>query len=237
MLRKTLFPLLACLLLLAPAQAQSTCSQFQLLHDNAAYEMLSYDDKDRQTARITYKVAQVTHTGNEVEADIHSQVYDPKGKLVTEGDFTVGCADGTIWMDMRSVMNTQMMDAYKEMEMTMEGDKMLYPINLRAGQKLEDGTMTMEMKDKKSGRSMMTMVMNVTDRTVESKEKVKVPAGTFESYKIRQTTAMENQAMGMKIPGMRMETVEYYVPEIGMVRSETYRNGKLQAYTVLSKLE
>ncbi len=237
MLLKTLLPLIAYLLFLLPGQAQTTCAQFKLLHDNAAYEMLSYDNKDRETARMTYKVAQVTHSGDKIEADIHSKVYDPKGKLVTEGDLTVGCEGGAIWMDMRSAMNTQMMDAYKEMEMTMQGDKMLYPNNLKAGQRLDDGTLTMVMKDKKSGRSMMTMVMKVTDRTVEGKENVQVPAGTYDSYKIRQTTAMENQAMGMKIPGMRMETVEYYVPEIGMVRSETYRNGKLQAYTVLSKIE
>lgn len=231
-------PLLCCLLLVAPAaQAQTSCSEYQLLKENASYEMQSYDSRDRLTGRMTYQVKEVNRSGGQVEAKIHTQSFDKKDKAVGTGDFTIGCENGTIWMDMRSLMDPQMMDAYQGMEMTMQGDKMLYPGKLQAGQKLEDGTMTFEMKDKSSGRTMMTMVMKVTDRTVESKEKVQVPAGSYEGYKIRQNTKMENRAMGMAMPGMQMETVEYYVPNIGMVRSETYRNGKLQSYTVLSKLK
>lgn len=237
-LYKYLVPLLCCLILLPEnSRAQDLCSDYKLFRENAGYEMLSYDDKDRQTARMTYKVVGINKSGDKVEANIHSQVFDKKDKLATEGDFTIGCDNGTIWMDMRSMMNPQTMDAYKNMEMTMQGDKMFYPNKLEAGQKLENGTMTIEMKDKSSGRNMMTMVMKVVDRTVEGKENIKVPAGTYDSYKIRQSTEMENRAMGMKMPGMRVETVEYYVPEIGMVRSETYRNGKLQSYMVLSKIE
>ncbi|AKD02943.1 hypothetical protein POKO110462_01680 [Pontibacter korlensis] len=238
MVRKILIPLLCCLLLLAvPTKAQTNCADYQLLRDNAAYELLTYDKKDRQTGRVMYNVKAINRTGGKVEATIHSRIFDDKGQLATEGDFVVGCEDGAIWMDMRSLLNPGMMESQNNMEMTMEGDKMLYPSNLQAGQKLEDGTMTMEMKDKSSGQSMMTMVMKVMNRTVEGKESIKVPAGTYDSYKIRQSTEMENRAMGMKMPGMRIETVEYYVPQIGSVRSETYRNGKLQSYTVLSKIE
>lgn len=239
MFHKVIVPLVCCLLLLAvPTYAQTDCSDYQLLRENATYELLSYNNKDRQTGRMTYNVTNVDRTGDRVEATIHSQVYDNKDKLATEGDFKIGCENGAIWMDMRSLMNQQnAMEGQPDMEMTMQGDKMLYPNNLQAGQKLEDGTMTMEMKNKGNGQSMMTMVMKVTDRTVEGKESIKVPAGTYDSYKIRYNTEMENRAMGMKMPGMRIETVEYYVPEIGMVRSETYRNGKLQSYTVLSKIE
>ncbi|MCX2742096.1 TapB family protein [Pontibacter anaerobius] len=230
--------LMCCLMLLVlPAKAQTACSDYQLLRENAKYELLSYNQRDKQTGRMTYNVTNVDRSGDKVEATIHSQVYDDKGKLATEGDFKVGCENGSIWMDMNSLMNQNQMGAQQNMEMTMEGDKMLYPTGLQAGQKLEDGTITMEMKDKGSGQNMMTMVMKVTDRTVEGKESIKVPAGTYESYKIRYNTEMENRAMGMKMPGMRMETVEYYVPEVGMVRTETYRNGKLMSYTVLSKIE
>lgn len=238
MLRKTVTSLICCLVLLAvPCQAQTTCADYQLLRENATYELLSYNHKDKPTGRMTYHVKEVDRSGDKVQATIHSQVYDDKGKLATEGDFKIGCEGGSIWMDMNSLMSQGQMGAQQNMEMTMQGDRMLYPSNLQAGQKLEDGTMTMEMKDKGNSQSMMTMVMKVTDRTVEGKESIKVPAGTYDSYKIRYNTEMENRAMGMKMPGMRMETVEYFVPEVGVVRSEAYRNGKLQSYTVLSKIE
>lgn len=237
--RKVLFPLLCCLILAAiPAQAQTDCSDYQLLRENAKYELLSYDQKDRQIGRMSYNVTDVNRSGDRVEATIHSQVYDDKGKLATESDFKVGCENGSIWMDMSSLMNKHnAMQGQPDMEMSMEGDRMLYPKNLKAGQKLEDGTMTMKMKNKGNSQSMMTMVTKITNRTVEGKESIKVPAGTYEAYKIRYNTDMENRAMGMKMPGVSMETVEYFVPEIGMVRTETYRNGKLQSYTVLSKIE
>lgn len=238
MTRKAFLPLLCCLLVAVASKAQSSCSDYLLLRENAKYELLTYDQKDRQTGRMTYHVRETDTSGDKVEATIQSQVYDNKGKLATEGDFKVGCEDGSIWMDMRSLMNRQnAMEGQPDMEMTVEGDKMLYPGNLQPGQTLEDGSMTMEMKNKGNGQSMMTMVMKVTDRKVEGKEGIKVPAGTYDSYKIKYNTEVENRAMGMKMPGMRLETVEYYVPGIGMVRSETYRNGKLQSYTVLSKIE
>ncbi|MDX5438124.1 MAG: hypothetical protein LPK03_13060 [Pontibacter sp.] len=237
MKRNVLFLLLYCLWLATPAYAQTSCADFQLLRENASYEMLTYDGKDRQTGRVVYNVQDVKRTGGKAEADVHSEVYDQKGRLASEGDFTIGCNDGTIWMDMRSLMSPDIMGAYKDMEMTMTGDKMLYPNKLTVGQTLQDGTMTMEMKDRANGQNMMTMVMKVMDRKVEGKESIQVPAGSYNSYKIRQNTEVENRAMGMKMPGARIETVEYYVPEIGTVRSETYRNGKLQSYTVLSKIK
>ncbi|TPE42679.1 TapB family protein [Pontibacter mangrovi] len=236
--RKILLLLLCCLLLVAtPMYAQTNCADYQLLRENAAYELLTYNQKDKQTGRVTYQVKDINRNDGKVEATIQSQVYDEKGEMATEGEFRIGCDNGSIWMDMQPMMNQTPMGDQQSMDMTMEGDKMLYPSNLQAGQKLEDGTMTMEMKGQGSAQSMMTMVMKITNRTVEAKEKVQVPAGSFDSYKIRYNTEMENRAMGMKMPGMRMETVEYYVPEIGVVRSENYRNGKLMSYSVLSKIK
>lgn len=214
--------------------AQENCGDYMLLQDKAHYEILTYSSKDKLQSKATYNVKQVDKSGDKVEATIHTIVYDPKDRKSYEGDFSVGCDDGTVWMDMRSIINQQMTGA-EGMEMTMQGDKMLYPLNLKVGQMLEDGVMTIDMKDKNSGQTLSVMTMKITDRKVESKENVKVPAGSFEAYKISQQTEMENRAMGMKMPGMKTQTIEYYVPRIGMVRSEAYRNGKLISYSVLSK--
>lgn len=230
-----LFVLLIAAVLAMPAEAQN-CSDYMLLSNNAQYEILTYNNKDKLMSKATYLVTNVNRNNDRVEATVQTKVYDNKDKLSSEGEFTIGCDGGTISMDMRSMMNPDMMEAYKNMEVSMEGDKMLYPGNLQAGQKLEDGTMTITVKDNSSGQTMSTMTMKVLDRTVEGKESIKVPAGTFDSFKIKQNTEMENRAMGMKMPGMRMQTVEYFVPKIGMVRSESYRNGKLMSYSVLNKV-
>lgn len=233
----TTLPLLFLLIvvLAIPAKAQN-CNDYLLLKNNGQYEILTYNNKDKLESKATYLVTNVNKNNGMAEATVQTKVYDNKDKPVSEGEFTVGCDGGTISMDMRSMMNPGMMEAYKSMDVSMEGDKMLYPGNLKAGQKLEDGTLTITVKDNSSGQTMSTMTMKITDRTVEGKESIKVPAGTYDSYKISQNTEMENRAMGMKMPGMRMQTIEYYVPGIGMVRSETYRNGKLMSYSVLSKV-
>ena len=215
-------------------KAQENCSDYVLLKDSAQYEILTYNNNDKLESRATYHVKNVNRNNGKVEATIETKIYDKKDKAVSEGEFTVGCENGSVWMDMRSFMNPGMMEAYKDMEVSMEGDKMLYPNNMAVGQELEDGMMTIDIKN--SGQSMSTMTMKIVDRKVEGKEKIQVPAGTYDTFKISQNTEMENRAMGMKMPGMRVQTIEYYVPRIGMVRSETYRNGKLMSYSVLSKV-
>ncbi|WP_439881025.1 TapB family protein [Pontibacter sp. MBLB2868] len=234
---KSLLVLIASLVIMPHiSAAQEDCSDYMLLNNNAQYEIITYNNKDKLESRAMYHVKNVNSKNGAIEATIQTKVFDKRDEVVSEGEFIVGCEKGTIWMDMRSLMTPGMMEAYQNMEVSMEGDKMLYPGNMAVGQKLEDGTMTIKVKDQSSGRNMSTITMNVVDRKVEGKEKVQVPAGTYDSFKISQNTEMENQAMGIKMPGMRMQTIEYYVPKIGMVRSETYRNGKLMSYSVLSKI-
>ena len=239
MLRNPTLLLLALLVALsvpAPVVAQSDCDAFVLLQNNASYELLTFDKKDKQTGCVAHKVKNVNRNNGQIEATVQSRVYDNKDMLATEGEFTIGCDGGNTWFDMRSMVSPEMMEAYKNMEVSMQGDKMMYPTNLQVGQQLENGTITVEVKDKSSGNVLSTMVMSVIDRKVESKENISVPAGSYDSYKISQSTEMENRAMGIKMPGMRIQTVEYYVPKLGMVRFETYRNGKLISYSVLSKV-
>ncbi|PKV67047.1 TapB family protein [Pontibacter ramchanderi] len=212
------------------------CNGYLLLTKNAQYEILNYNQRNKLTGRVIYKVTDVRRDGNKTEATVHTQLYDEKGKMANEGSYQVGCENGSIWVDMRSLMNPDMMEAYKNMEVRMEGDHMDYPASLSPGQQLKDGTFTINVIDKGSGQNMSTITMLVTGRTVGDKERLEVPAGTYEGFKINQDMEVQTRAMGMKMPGARMQTVEWFVPGTGWVKSETYRNGKLMAYSVLNKI-
>ena len=212
------------------------CSGYLLLTENAEYEILNYNQRDKLTGKIVYKVTDVQRNGGKSEATVHTKMYDEKGKMANEGSYKVGCENGSVWVDMRSLMNPDMMAAYKDMEVKMEGDHMDYPASLSPGQKLKDGSFTIDVLDKNSGQNFSTITMLVTDRTVGEKERFEVPAGTYEGFKINQDMEVQTRAMGMKMPGTRMQTVEWFVPGTGWVKSETYRNGKLMAYSVLSKI-
>lgn len=212
------------------------CTGYYLLTNNAEYELLNYDRKDKLTGKVHYKVTSVNSSPTKTEASIHSSIYDNKGKLTTEGDYTVSCQDGVILIDMQSMVNPAMLEAYKDMEVKMQGDQMDYPANLTSGQKLKDGTFTIDVLDKQSKQPLSSIVMNVTGRTVGEKESINVPAGAFNAFKISQDMEMQTKAMGMNMPATRVQTVEYFAPGVGMVRSESYRNGKLMSYSVLNKV-
>ncbi|MBD1398891.1 hypothetical protein H9Q13_17105 [Pontibacter sp. JH31] len=212
------------------------CSGYLLLAENAEYEILNYNQRDKLTGKVMYKVTDVRKQGDKSEATIHTKMYDDKGKLASEGSYQVGCESGSIWIDMRSLMNPEMMEAYKNMEIRMEGDHMDYPATLSPGQKLKDGSFTINIVDKGSGQNISTITMAVTDRTVGERQQLEVPAGTYQGFKINQQMEMQTRAMGMKMPGTRMQTVEWFVPGTGWVKSESYRNGKLVSYSVLNKI-
>lgn len=232
--------LLGMLLSVALAAPASTvaqnCNGYLLLTENAEYEILNYNQKNKITGKVLYKVTDVRKQADKTEASIETKMYDDKGKLANEGSYKVGCENGSIWVDMRSLMNPEMLEAYKDMEVRMEGDHMDYPATLTAGQKLKDGSFTIDVVDKGSGQNLSTIVMSVTDRTVGDKERLEVPAGTYEGYKINQDMEVKTRAMGMNMPGARMQTVEWFVPGTGWVKSETYRKGKLMSYSVLNKI-
>ncbi|MBF8964421.1 hypothetical protein I0P70_14300 [Pontibacter sp. FD36] len=222
-------------LLTTPVHGQD-CNGYMLLTENAEYEILNYNQRNKLTGRMLYKVTDVRRNGNKSEATVHTQMYDEKGKMANEGSYQVGCENGSIWIDMRSLMNPDMMEAYKNMEVKMEGDHMDYPASLSPGQQLKDGSFTINVIDKGSGQNMSTITMQVTGRTVGNKERLEVPAGTYEGFKINQDMEVQTRAMGMKMPSTRMQTVEWFVPGTGWIKSETYRNGKLMAYSVLNKI-
>lgn len=232
-----LFVLVALAWVAAPPKAAAQdCSGYYLLTNDAEYELLNYDRKDKLTGRVHYKVTSINSSPAKTEATIHSKIFDEKGKLTTEGNYTVTCQEGSILIDMRSLLNPDMLAAYRNMEMKMKGDQMDYPSGLTAGQKLKDGSLTIDVLDKESGQQLSSMVMNITGRTVGEQESINVPAGAYNAFKINQDMEMRTKAMGMNMPATRIQTVEYFVPGVGMVRSESYRNGKLLSYSVLNKL-
>jgi hypothetical protein len=212
------------------------CSGYYMLHNNAEYELANYDKKDKLTGRVQYKVTSVNSSPAKTEATLHSKVFDEKGELATESDYIVTCQNGGILIDIRSMMDPEMFAAYQNMDVKMHGDHLNYPLMLTTGQKLDDGTFTIDVLDKQSGQALTSIVMNITERTVGDKESIHVPAGAYSAFKINQDMEMQTRAVGINMPATRLQTVEYFVPGVGMVRSEAYKNGKLQSYTVLNKI-
>lgn len=77
----------------------------------------------------------------------------------------------------------------------------------------------------------------ISDRKVEGKETINTPAGTYQCFKISYKMSIDTSMLGINIP-INFRGIDFIAEKEGIVRSESYnKNGKLMAYTLLSKVE
>src|ERR1044071_4231767 len=114
---------------------------------------------------------------------------DEKGKSGHTGKYFIECRNGTIYLDMNSMLDPQATAGFSNMEMEISGNSLEFPNTLSAGQTLPDGMI--EMKAKSGGMTLFNMNMHVTNRKVEGQETLTTPAGTFDCMKVTQDTEMK----------------------------------------------
>ena len=136
------------------------------------------------------------------------------------------CENGIIYFNLEDLLPDETMKSIENFDVSVDGTNLELPDKLEVGQTLKDAEMTMHVD---ASPLKMNFIISVTDRKVEAKENLKVPAGSFDCFKISQK--MYTKTM------MKIETsaVEWYAKGVGMVKSETYnKKGKLVGYSLLT---
>jgi hypothetical protein len=173
------------------------------------------------------KIISTNNSGGKLKMDIAAETFDAKGKPSIAFNYAVWCDGENFCIDMRSAlgsMNLTELEGFK-----IETTDMQFPSKLNPGQQLSDASIQLSLE----GPVPMNMVTNITNRKVESKESVTTPAGTFDCYKI--TYDMFSKISIVKTEG---RVVEWYAPNVGMVRSETYnKKDKLLGFNELTSLK
>lgn len=218
---------LLCLLFLFSGRVIAQDCTFYFPHKQGAeIVMKSYNEKDKLQSLSKSKVIEIE--GNTIK--IESEVFDEKEKPVMKSDYTVACKNGEFVMDLSNYLKGVNMDAYKDMDVKVETEDMHMPANLKVGDVLDDGQMTIKVSNQ--GFPIMTMMVKVYNRKVEGMESVTTPAGTFECAKI---TYDIDSKVGFSISA---KGVEWVTKNVGVVRSESYNSkGKMQGYTVLASIK
>jgi len=106
-----------------------------------------------------------------------------------------------------------------------------YPLQMSVGQNLQDGKFTSSVT---SGGRTATMVIDIVDRKVTGKEKITVPAGTFDCFII---TSMYDAGFledGKKKSASRSAHISWVAPGFGLVKGESAR-GKIELVSVEKK--
>ena len=206
------------------------CNKFYQLYQGSEWELESYNPKGKLTGKQTQKVVSYSEGPGSFKATVHSVVFDKKGKEVMQGNLNFECQGGTMVVDMRNFINEEQMKAFQNYEMQVESDNLEIPDDLSVGQDLKDGTVTITAAN---SPMPMTMSVKITNRKIVGKGPITTPAGTFECYKVTSTSTV-NTKMGIGLT-FNYTTVEWLAPKVAVVKSESYRNGKLQGYTQLTR--
>ncbi|NOX86397.1 MAG: hypothetical protein GXO86_10620 [Chlorobi bacterium] len=216
-------------IIIFPAFVIAQCTAY-LPPEGTTLTYANYNKKGKQASTTTTRVTKVETKGDELFYHVHQLISTGKKKDDMESDLVFKCIGNEFIIDMQSVMNPEQMEAYKDGTITVTSNKMAIPGDLEPGMDLEDGELKMVVH-------MEPMTINISARAfyrkVEAKEEITVPAGTFTAYKIK--GYMETKFAFMRFA---YKSVDWYVPDLGIVRSESYDNkDKLLGYTELIKIE
>jgi len=208
--------------------SQNTCEGYFPFEEGVFFQQTHYDAKGKVTTVSTSTIDLIEAVDKGFKAQVRNSLVDDKGKVVSVGNYNVECLDGVIRMDVNSMLNPSMTEAYQSMEMTLSGDGFQIPGNLSVGQELPKGNTSIDVTSK--GMPIMTMKFDVLDRKVEAKETIATPIGKYDCFRIRET--VNYQAMFLT---RSFTNVSWYSKKVGMVRQETYdQKGKLSSWMELT---
>ena len=210
------------------AEAQDCSSSYFLTKEGTKVETTSYSKNGKMTGKSVTTLVSARQNGSITEYSLRSESTDSKGEVSTL-DFTASCDGNTVSVNMKGFFPPEMEVSADGGEVTLEGNDITFPNSMSAGEKLNDGTVTMTLS---MGTMTMKTVMNIVNRTVIGNEKITTPAGTFDCYKIEYQ--LETAMMGMKTSA---KVRQWIAKGIGTVKSENYTvKGDLTGYSEVTAL-
>ncbi|SHM97932.1 hypothetical protein [Mucilaginibacter sp. OK098] len=219
-----------CLVTFVAIGTAQTCDQFISAGNGKKFVYSNLDTKGNKQGTLSYSSVKKDAS----TLTYHSEVTDKNGKAVGGGDFDISCNGTAIKMDMKSFVPAASTKQFSNMQMEGDGKYLTYPLNLKTGDKLEDGSATITVNN--NGSKFSEMQINLTNRTVEGSESVQTNAGTFDCFKITYDSYFKVKVMGIGIP-LNMKVTEWFSPKLGrFVKSETYRKDKLAGSMILESI-
>ena len=222
--------IIAALLLFSISSAAQDCEPYIPMDEGVEFETQSFNHKGKLQSTSKQKIISKTVNGGNLEATIHSELYDKKDNLQSTLDYKIMCKDGVFMVDMSTMLDPEQTKEYQGADIIVDGDFLELPSVLTVGQSLNGGVLNVKIGSEEV--TMLTIKVTVSNRKVEAKEKITTPAGTFECYKI--SFDIETRFI-FKI---KMTVKEWYSKGVGMVRTESYnKSGKMTGYTILTSFK
>lgn len=202
------------------------CNAYYVLKKGTSWQVSNFNAKGKFQGKTIQKVIEYKSTSNGFEATLEVISEDDKGEQFMAGTTSLTCEDGVVYFNLEDMLPDETMKSIESFNVSVDGTNMELPNNMKVGQALKDAQLTMNVD---ATPLKMKFIVNVTDRKVEAEETLKVPAGSFDCYKITQKIYTKTMVK------VESNTVEWYAKGVGMVKSETYnKKGKLAGYSLLT---
>jgi hypothetical protein len=208
--------------MLAQLGMAQNCAQFINTVNGKKLVYANLDSKGKDVGKFNY----TTTKKDGSTAAVHTEVFDKSGKSIGASDSEIKCNGDAISIDLKSFIPASSTKQFSNMKMEGDAKYLVYPLSMKAGQTLADGTVTINITN--NGQQMGNMQMDITNRKVEQAETVNTAAGSFDCFRITYDAMMKVKMMGIGFP-VHMHVTEWFAPKIARpVKSETYaKNGKL----------
>jgi hypothetical protein len=175
-----------------------------------------FDMSTDHSGATIYKVTTVNTNAKDV--DLSTRNYEMK------------CKDGKFSMDLASFASPDAMQEFQNMTINFDANNQVYPEVLSAGQALPDINATISTAAE--GGTANTLAVTITNRKVVDIEKITVPAGEFDCYKI-------SYSMELKSGSEKSFIVNEFISVgVGRIKIDSYdKKGKLVSSSVLVELK
>lgn len=218
------------LCLLTNLAAQNDCNDLFAFQEGVVMEYQTLNKKGKLSTTMRQEIKSVQQNGSSITANLAYQMKDKKGKEIFAGDSKVTCNGEALLIDISGMLPDGVKSMTATGEVTMEGDGLIIPTNLKVGDQLPDSKNNIKID--MSGINM-NIPVEMTNIKIESEEEITTPAGTFKALKM--TYDSYSKAMMMKVEG---KVVNWYAKGIGNIKTESYdKNGRLMSVQELTKLE
>lgn len=207
------------------------CDTYFPLDKGTSWTYQEFDKKGKLSSTNTTTVENVISSETKTEFTLKASSLSAKAKkneAPTENTFSYVCENGILKIDMSTIIPQETQDGFKDMEVTIEQNEILIPSTLVVGQNLADANITMKISS--NGMSIMTMVVNTTNRKIVKMEEVTTNAGTYNCAVMTYDIATK-----MGFAKSNSSAKDWYSSEVGIVKSESYdKNEKLMSSRLLT---
>lgn len=198
------------------------CAQFINAVNGKKLIYSNQDAHGKEQGKVTY--ASTKKDASTIT--VYTEILDKNGQSNSSSDSEISCNGETINIDMKSFIPPGSTKQFSKMQMQADAKYLVYPLNLKAGQTLDDGAVNIIINN--DGHQMGDIQMDITNRKVEQEEPLNTAAGEFNCFRIGYDALTKIKMIGIGIP-VHMHVTEWFAPKLGrLVKSESYsKNGKL----------